>query len=421
MADGLLAVLVALSLAFVFGEIANRVGIARVVGQLLAGVVLGLGPIRQVLALDGSSQWLTLLATVGSVLLFFFVGLEINLREFKRNLKPALYVSAFNTLLPLSAGFLLMKALGFADPAALLVGMALAVSSVSASVDFLEELGMLKSKIGSFILTTGTVDDVLELALTGVGLALLHTSLRTADTPGLITGIVLFVVLMAAFRAWLVPWALDLFEQSKSKTAVLTAALILTLLMAYLGDYLGVGALIGAVLAGVLIRHHLGTDARRPWEEHQLTHTIHSFAFGFFVPLLFVSIGYLVDVDLALLNLPLGLGLSAIAIAGTVIGAALGVCLSGGNWKQGVVVGVGVSSKGDVELVLASLALAAGIIAAPLFNALVFMSIATTLVSPVAFRMLVKEHRENEVVRPKEKTRKTAAVRLPGRRLAARR
>ncbi|MBI2446056.1 cation:proton antiporter [Candidatus Micrarchaeota archaeon] len=397
MADGLLGLLVALSLAFFFGEAAHRVGIARVIGQLLAGVLLALPAARAVLSLDGAGLGLSLLATVGSVLLFFFVGLEIDLREFQKNLKPAFSVAVLNTAIPLIAGFILMKALGYADAAALLVGMALAVSSVSASIDFLEELGLLRSKIGKFIVASGTVDDVLELILTGAVLALLHADLRQDGTPGLLTGIAVFLVLVAAFRAWLVPWALSFFEASQNKTAMLTGALILTLLMAFLGEYLGMGALIGAFLAGVLIRHQLDVKARRPWEEHQLTHNIHTLAFGFFVPLLFVSIGYQVDTGLALQNLPLGMMLTAVAIVGTVIGAALGVRVSGGTWKHGVIVGFGVSSKGDVELVIASLALSAGIIAAPLFNALVFMSLATTLVSPVAFRMLVRHHHGKDV------------------------
>jgi len=408
MADGLLGLLVALSLAFFLGELAHRLGIARVVGQILAGVVLALGPLKALVDLGGSTDWLSLLATVGAVLLFFFVGLEINLREFRKSLKPAFSVAVLNTAIPLIMGFALMRSLGFSEPAALLVGMALAVSSVSASIDFLEELGLLRSKVGSFIVTSGTVDDVLELVLTGAVLALLHADLRQAGTPGLLTGIALFLILIAVFRAWLIPWALAFFEASQNRTAMLTGALIITLLMAFLGEFLGVGALIGAFLAGILIRHQLDVNVRKPWEEHQLTHNIHTLAFGFFVPLLFVSIGYQVDAALALANLPLGLLLAAVAIAGTVIGAMLGVKASGGTWKHGIIVGFGVSSKGDVELVIASLALTAGIIAAPLFNALVFMSLATTLVSPVAFRMLVRHHEKTGKMKAEKKKRKTA-------------
>ena len=134
-------------------------------------------------------------------------------------------------------------------------------------------------------------------------------------------------------------------------------------------------------------KHH------RVWEEHSISNSVHLVAFGFLVPIFFVSVGLNTSIVSAFSNLDITLSLILIALIGTVVGSMIGVVLSKGSLKEGLLVGFGVSPKGDTELVLATLALQVGIIKNDIFSAIVIMAMITTLLSPIAFRILIKKYR----------------------------
>ena len=397
MANSLLVIFIALILAYVLSEIFRFFKLPRVIGQILAGVVLGIPIIKNIFFTEDIYSALDFITNIGIILLFFFVGLEINLNQFRKNFRESSFIAVFNTLIPLIAGFIASKLLfGFNNIASLIIGISLSVSSQAISLDILDEIKLLKSKIGNLIVTAGTVDDVFELLLISVILVVFSSAtFGQATLQKLIFDVVVFVFVVVVFRVSLVPFALRMFEKDKSQSTLFMGALIIVLLMSYIADALGVGSLIGALIAGILVRHTLLTGAdRKPWRKNELSHSMHIISFGFLIPLFFVNVGLKTNLDAISSNLFLIFVLIVIDIAGTLAGTIIGVLLSKGTFNEGVIVGWGVIPKGDTELVIATLALKSGLIDASIFTAIITVALFCTFIAPIIFRILTKDYKE---------------------------
>ena len=148
MVNALLTTLIALVLAYLISEIFRRFGLPRVIGQILAGVVLGFPIIKGLLFTNEILSIFNFITSIGVILLFFFVGLEINIKQFKRNFKETSLIAVFNTIIPLILGFMAGKFLfNLNNITSLIIGISLSVSSQAISLDILEELKLLKSKV----------------------------------------------------------------------------------------------------------------------------------------------------------------------------------------------------------------------------------------------------------------------------------
>jgi Kef-type K+ transport system membrane component KefB len=168
---------------------------------------------------------------------------------------------------------------------------------------------------------------------------------------------------------------------------------MITLSMEVLSDVAGLGSLFGALIAGIIVRNTLKSPdggEQRIWESHILTRSVHTISFGFLVPLVFVWAGLNLNIGALMQELPLVGFLVVVAIVGMVLGSIIGVLLNKGTLKEGVLVGFGLSPKGDVELAIATLALSNGIITQNIFAAIIGMAIITTIISPLIFKRLLK-------------------------------
>lgn len=397
----LIGLFAALAASFVFTHGCNRLGLPRVFGQLLAGMVLGV----TLFAMPG--DWgmdvLADLADVGILVLFFFVGLEIRPSAISKNVRESTLISIFNTLLPLAGGYLFSKYfIGLDDGTSLVLGATLSFSSQAIALDVLEEAGKLKTRIGGLIVAAGLIDDLLEIGI----LAVLFTFLRVASGPaipgGIVTEVILFVISLGIIKYFLVPLIFRNPTDRRSSPVFMTGAIVLALLAAVIADEFEIGAVLGALFTGIIVREYLIHNVKRQWEEFRLSRMMQLIGFGFFVPLFFVYVGLNTHPDALSAWLPAVIGLTAIAFVGTIAGTMIAVKLSGGSWHEGHVVGWGVNSKGDTELVVAAIALKKGFLTPELFTLVVFMAIATTVISPLVFRKLL----ENYSAKPVQKRRK---------------
>ncbi len=388
----LATILICLIAMYVLSEVLRRLSVPRVVSQITAGIILGLPTFHFLFNLE--SIWLIkLLAEIGVILLLFFVGLKISFKQFEKNLAPSARISIFNTALPLALGYLASRYLFNLDNGtSIIVGICMSVSATAIAIDLLEEFNKLRSKLGTLIVSAGTFDDMLELVLiTGV-LTFLETAVKQKTLLELLFGVLLFAVLVAIFRFWIVPFIIKLIEGQPEHAQLFTGALIITLLMAVLADYLGVGALIGALFSGVLVRQALLKESHhKPWERLEISHTMHAIAFGFLVPFFFFFIGFQTNILTIWENIGFGILITILAIIGTVVGSAFGYYLVYKKWKEGWIVGWAMNAKGDTEFVIAQLALSAGVISSSIFSSLIFMAIVSTLISPFVLRPLLKK------------------------------
>ncbi|MBU1111880.1 MAG: cation:proton antiporter [archaeon] len=393
MVSTLVVILISLAFAYLLSEISKKIGLPRVVGQIIAGIILGIGLIKSYLFTPDNLDILAFLANLGIILLFYYVGLETNFKVLTKNAKKSILISLFNTSLPLILGFIVMRFIfNFDIIASIIVGVALSVSAQSVSIDLLEELKMLKSKLGSTIISAGAVDDAIELILVSILLSFFHIVISNLTPLRLMLDITIFIAIIVAARLWFLPFALKFFDRENSSTARFMGSLIIVLIIASLAEYLGVGTLIGAMVAGIIIRQTIFKEESIPnWEEHDMARSIHIIAFGFLIPLFFVWIGVNTDLSVLIENIWFIILLVLIAVVGTVGGTALAIKLNKGTWKEGFILGWGLNPKGDIELVIVALALEAGIITGSIFTSLVAMALITTIISPIVFKMLVSK------------------------------
>lgn len=397
MANALLATLIALVLAYLLSALFKHFSLPRVIGQIMAGIILGIPIAKSIFFTEEISSAFSFITNIGIILLFFFVGLEISPTQFKKNFKETSLIAVFNTLLPLVIGFFISKYLfGFNNITSLIIGISLSVSSQAISLDILEEIKLLKSRIGNLIITSGTVDDVFELLLISLLLVAFHTTtLGQASFQKLMIDIIGFVLIIIMIRLLLIPFALRTFEKEKSQATLFMGALIIVLFMAYISELFGVGSLIGALIAGILVRQTLITgEDRKPWRKNELSHSIHIISFGFLIPIFFVNVGLSVDLSTLSSNLFLVFVLIIVSILGTLVGTIMGVLFSKGTLTEGLIVGWGVIPKGDTELVIATLALNKGLINVEIFTAIITVAIFSTFLAPIVFRILIKRHSE---------------------------
>ncbi|OYT32468.1 hypothetical protein DRJ22_01035 [Candidatus Woesearchaeota archaeon] len=394
MALSLVMVLTCLVLAFLLSQFFKWLRLPKVVGQIAAGFILSSSTIHVLLFNAESLKVLDFLANLGIILLFFYIGLELNLSVFIKNFKSFFILSVSKAFFPLILGFLVMKfVFGFNLLVSLIVGISLSAGALSVSTSLLEELKLLRSKLATALISIGIITDVIELLFVGFIISLFEISASHVSVSGFFFNLVLFVLFAFFARLIFIPYAFKFFDKEKSSTVRFMFALIIVFFIVSVSEFFCLGTLIGAVTAGMIIRQAIYKDVSIPnWEEHDIARSIHIISFGFLIPLFFVWIGLNTDFSLIFKNFVFTLVFVFLAFFGIVGGTVIGARLTGSSFKKGFVLGLGLTPKGDIGFVLAALALKSGIISYELFSSLVLMAVIVTVISPIMFRNLVKNY-----------------------------
>jgi Kef-type K+ transport system membrane component KefB len=368
----LLAFASALLGAKLLGELAERVGQPAVLGELLAGVLLG----PSVLGLVPLSEGVLLLAEIGVILLLFEVGLETDLPALARVGAPALVVALAGMALPFAGGFLLTRALGHPVLTAIFVGAALTATSIGITARVLSELGVLATREGQIILGAAVADDVL-------GLVVLAVVARISGTGSVDLGVVLrstglavgFLAVALALGIPLGHWLVGVTRKASVRGVLGAASVAFALLVALAAKKAGSAEIVGAFATGVV----LARTNRRLDISHAIQPVVDIFA-----PLFFIAVG--AQVDVALLNpfvaenrlpLLLAIGLTLVGFLGKF---AAGYCAWGGVRRA--FIGAGMVPRGEVGLIFASLGKATGALPKEVFVAVVLAVFATTFLAP---------------------------------------
>ena len=366
----LVAVFIAFTAAKLGGEFGARFGGVALVGEIAAGAIIGphvLGWIQEDPILVGLSE-------LGVIVLLFAVGLETEFSALRRVGMRGAVVGTVGIVLPFLAGAGLMWLTGHTTPVALFIGTALVATSVGITARVLGDLGLIGEKESLIILAAAVVDDVLGLlvlaAVTSLGTGALDVAsigILVAET------VVFFAVLLTVGRLGIRRHGAKV-RYLRLPHGALSAALILCLGLGALAGYIGLAAIVGAFMAGLLVAE-LSDELELKRELEPIR--------AFLVPFFFVMTGARFDFA-ALLDpgaLALGVTMTVLAILTKLIGC--GAAMYGTTLASAVRVGVGMVPRGEVGLVVASLGLAAGIIDAPLYGAVLMMVAVTTLVAPI--------------------------------------
>jgi len=362
-------------------ELFKRIRQPPVVGEILAGVLVG----PSVLGWYEINSETTLFAEIGVVLLLFQVGVETRLHDLLRVGPTALAVGALGVALPFAAGFGLGTLIGADVGVAVFLAAALTATSVGITSGALRDLGALRTRSGRIILGAAVIDDVLAMLIVAFASGLAVGSLEFGRLASLLVVALLFIVIVLLGGTGLLRRRRSLLTDPQFAATPFLPGMILALGLAALSATIGLAAIIGAFLAGMVV----GESSERHALEAELAPVA-----AFFTPFFFGFIGAQVDVA-ALAHgetAVLLVGITALAIASKFIGAFAGAVREGR--ARAALIGWSMVPRGEVGIVVAGLGLTAGAIDSEIYSVVVGMAIITTLIVPPFLPALVRRAAE---------------------------
>jgi K+:H+ antiporter len=389
-----------LLLGRLLGEVMQRIGQPAVMGQLIAGVILGpsvfgaLWPEAQDAIFPAGHEQKAMLEAVsdlGILMLLLLTGMEMDLKLVKRARRAAVSVSAAGIAVPFVCGF----ALGQFLPETMLprpdqrlitsmfLGTALSIASVKIVAMVVREMNFMRRKIGMILVASAIIDDTVGWTIIAITSSLaLHGALNAATLAQSVLGTGLF--LLASFTLGrrlvfgLIRWTNDTFV---SEVPVVTAILIVMGVMALITHLIGIHTVLGAFVAGILV-------GESPILTRHISEQLRGLVVALFMPVFFSLAG--LRTDLSVLKSPqlflLALGLIAIASIGKFTGAFLGGALGRLTGRESLALACGMNARGSTEVIVASIGLSLGVISQDLFTMIVTMAVVTTLAMPPMLR-----------------------------------
>lgn len=378
MHSDLLMLAMVLAAALAGGWVASRLGYPSILGEIVAGIVLG----PPLLGLLSSNEAIDVLGEFGVLLMMLYIGVHLDLGDLRRASRPGLFAAIGGFLVPTALGMALMFAVGRSTIEAIFVGVAMGVTSLIVNSRILVDLKLLDTRIALVLVGGAILSDVAVLVIFA---ALLGQEGAGGDFSAVTALVTAGKAILFAVGAWLVggvvlPWVKrSLGDRELDKGALLLTVIVLGLVFSWAAELAGLHAILGAFAAGLFIdRHVLDAKASRDLQQKLATISI-----GVLAPFFFVSAGFEVSFAVITQQTSLLIWVIVVATVGKVVGTAIFYLFSGNGWREGLVIGAGMNGRGAVEIILAEIALAQGLIERDIFSILVFMALFTTATVPV--------------------------------------
>jgi len=386
----------------VLGEVAERLGQPALVGELIAGIVLGTVAVRysdllpQIASLNENPVFDTI-TDLGMFFIMLYAGVELQPSRLLQHSRGAIAVAVSGMVLPMVLGiglgwaFLPASDLFFAQ--SVFLGTALAITAVPATVRILMDLGKLDSPSGQIIVSAAVFDDILSLIL----LAWLTALIGGEPTNAFVLGqlglkVLAFFVITTTIGVYVFPLVGGLVRRIRQKEFEFSALLTGALAFAVLAELLGLHFIVGAFMAGLFFGRKTVDDVTYDDVRNKTSAT----TFGFLAPIFFASVGLNMDFSAVVVVPGFVIALLLAAFAGKFIGAGAAARWAGLSRQESAAVGAGMSARGAVELVIADIALEAGLFDLPgsapvvehMFHAVVIMAVLTTLLTPILLKRI---------------------------------
>lgn len=366
----LLSLFVIFTAAKLAAELFERLHQPAVVGEILAGVIIG----PSVLGWIHPTEVTQVLAEIGVILLLFLVGLEINPTSLFKVGRRALLIAISGVILPFLGGWGLMWGLGYTQVESAFIGAALVATSVGITARVLGAMKVLNAQASQMILGAAVIDDILALlVLSGVS-SFAQGKVQLLDlavSAGISIGFTLFILF---FGSRLIRQAQPGIERLQVGETYFVVGMILCLGLSLIGAVVGVAAIIGAFLAGMAL-----SETTEETNLHQQAGAVMEFTVPFFL----VGIG--LQLNIQVFSQPsvliLASVLTLIAILTKLVGCGL-AALPGNGVRTSLQVGMGMVPRGEVGIIVAQIGLSLGVLSASLYGIVVFMAVMTTLIAP---------------------------------------
>ncbi len=384
-----MALVILITAAKLGGYFSLKIGQPSVLGELVAGLVLGPSLLNFLYwpVFDNSLQLeeiIACIAELGVLLLMFIAGLDLHISELTSAGKVAVLAGTLGVIFPVVMGYSLGLAFSMAMLPAIFIGLILAATSVSISAQTLMELKVLRSRVGVTLLGAAVFDDI--LVVLGLSVLVAVTSQGAGSglaSVGIITlQMVSYLLIASALGLWLLPRLSHIVDRLPISQGLIAFTFVTMLLYAWASEIWGnMAAITGAFLAGLLFT--------RSALKERIQSGSATIAYGIFVPIFFTHVGLSANAhELLGKNIWLALAMIGVAVVSKVMGAGLGARLAGFTTREAIQLGAGMMSRGEVGLIVATLGVTQVIISAQVFSAVVGVVIITTLLTPPVLRAL---------------------------------
>ncbi|MHC1574641.1 MAG: cation:proton antiporter [Candidatus Methanogasteraceae archaeon] len=386
----LLQLLLILFLAKVFGEVVERAGFPSILGEIAAGVSLGLFLIRP------DNDALIFLSELGAIFLLFTAGYkEINLQELKVSSKVAFVPTISQVLVAFGSGFLIGSIFEFQFMTCLFIGVTFSVTSIGVSVRTLIDLDYLSKKVGSTMLASAILDDLIGIFMLSVVVSIAADQQMPSGMHllAIAARILCFIAVMVILGRKVFPVLFEYVHRMHVRESIFAFVIMTALFSAYLAEAFGLHAVIGAFIGGAA----LSSVPLAKIQEVQSK--VDGISYGVFIPIFFAFIGLSVNSGSIAGAGILSVLVVVMALSGKLIGGFIGSKIVGFDSYDSLIFGVGVMPRAGVELVLLSIGRNMGIIDDQVFAAIVLMVAVSVLVTPVLLKFAIGFKERSEMLR----------------------
>ena len=385
----IIAVGILLAAAKLMGELFSRIKLPIVLGELLAGMIIGPFALGAFLLHPETGESilkigpeLRTLGEIGAIVILFMAGLEMTPKEFLRGGKASFTVGTLGVIVPFFAGLLVFQAFGFDALQAMMIATALTATSIAISIQVLKEFNKIKSPEARLIIAAAVVDDILAIAVlsvvTSFGGAEAIDNIDLVDVTFTILKVLGFFAAILIAAIFILPKVITprIWKSTGSVEGIATASFFGA---AAIAGTLGLSPIVGAFAVGMAL------SATKVFEK------IENFISRIgliFAPLFFAIIGAQVDFRTVNLDvLMLSAVVIAIAISTKLLGCGLPSILFLKNKTAGMRVGIGMISRGEVGLIVAGVGLSSGVLTGDVYTTIVLMVAVTTIITPIWLKM----------------------------------
>jgi len=377
--------------AKLMAELFHRIKLPIVLGELLAGIIVGPFALGALPLVDGEplvvlDETVRHIGEIAAVVILFIAGLEITPREFLRGGAAAFTVGSLGVVVPFFVGYYAFAAFGVVALQSILIATALTATSIAISIQVLTELGRMQSKEARLILGAAIVDDILAIAILSVVVSMVQTG---NTQPAIFDIILLIMQVLGTFAAILIVSVLviprilhteRLWKSKGSLEGVVTAAFFAA---AGIAAFLGLSPIVGAFAIGMAV-----ASTRIIKQVHDYVDKLQII----FAPLFFAIIGAQVDLRGVNLDVLFLAGIvTAIAVVTKLIGCGLPSLLFLKGRARSLRVGIGMVSRGEVGLIVAGIGVSSGALTNNIYTAVIIMVAATTIITPIWLKIAYKE------------------------------
>lgn len=364
--------------AKILGELGVRLRMPPIIGELIAGILLG----NYVLGVVNTSNHVLMsFAEIGVIFLMFYVGLEIRVRDLFAVGRTAILVGLLGVIFPLILGFAAMRLFGFGAVESLFVATAILATSVGISVKVLQDMGLIKHKVACIVLGAAVLDDILALLILAVVRGLARGKFQVAEFILLVLESLVFVGFLTIWGPKLAKRTRKWVERLNIPEGPFVLSMILCLGLAELADVIGLAAIIGSFMAGIMIDELAGV--------YDLEDKV-KYVSEFFLPFFFVMMGAHLDprtfIEPRILTLVLAI--TAVAVISKMLGAA--AAAYGEKWRTKIQVGVCMVPRGEVGIIVGLIGLSLHTITQDLYTIVLGMSLLTTVLTPPLISLAFK-------------------------------